>query len=202
VPFVSSFLCSPLRFFSGSHFLCPSTFFFVLVPFPLSPFSPSPIPLPTGKSLISPFLHSISTVPPLFTSFPSLFSSFAMVLLYLSFLFCKIVRSLSMNIFSISFFSLSFLFVSSLFLSHSTIPFPLVLVNVVAIFDFSFLYVFFYQIFYVLFDLPLTFSFTYPSYYHYVIFSSSPFFILHFPSQPCYSHVVFLFLPFLFFILK
>jgi hypothetical protein len=102
-----------------------------------------------------------------------------------------------MNIFSISFFSLSFLFVSSLFLSHSTIPFPLVLVNVVAIFDFSFLYVFFYQIFYVLFDLPLTFSFTYPSYYHYVIFSSSPFFILHFPSQPCYSHVVFLFLPFL-----
>ncbi|CAH1381699.1 unnamed protein product [Tenebrio molitor] len=51
----------------------------------------------------------------------------------------------------------------------------------------------------VLFDLLLALSFTSLSYYHYIIFSSSPFLIFHFPFQSCYSlrHVVvFLFLPF------
>jgi hypothetical protein len=78
--FVSSLLFFPLRFFSGSHFLCPSTFFFVVFPFPFSPSSSFP---PNIKSPISSFLHYIFTVPPLllfyymystFTSFASLFS--------------------------------------------------------------------------------------------------------------------------------
>jgi hypothetical protein len=63
---LSSLLCSPLHFFSGSHFLCPSTFFFLLFPFPLSP---SPIPPPAEKSRISPSLHSISTVIFLYPTF-------------------------------------------------------------------------------------------------------------------------------------
>jgi hypothetical protein len=107
------FLPDPL--FSGSHFLCPSTVFFLLFLFPLSPFSPSHIPPPTEKPLVSPFLHFISTVPPpsiviflhaTFTSFPSLFSSFTMVLSF----FC-ISRSCFVRISSlVPFFSLSFPF--------------------------------------------------------------------------------------------
>jgi hypothetical protein len=71
--------------FPGFHFLCPSTFFFVLFPFPLSP---SPIPPPTEKSLISPFLHSISTVPLLLLFFyiPLLLYSFPFFLLSRGFL--------------------------------------------------------------------------------------------------------------------
>jgi hypothetical protein len=76
-PLVSSLLRSPLCFFPGSHFLCPSTFFFVFFPFPLSSFSPFLIPLPTEKS---PFLHSIFTVLPLL-----LFSYIPLLLLSLLF---------------------------------------------------------------------------------------------------------------------
>jgi hypothetical protein len=81
LPFIFSLLCSPLCFFSGSHFLCPSTFFFVLFAFPLSP---SHIPLLTEKSLVSPFLHSISTVFPhcyIFSHIPLLLLSLPFFLL-------------------------------------------------------------------------------------------------------------------------
>jgi hypothetical protein len=84
LPFVSSLLCSPSCFFSGSYFLCPSTFSFVLFLFPLSPFSPSHIPPPIEESFVSLFLNSISTVPPLL-----LFSYIPLLLLSLPFfLFC------------------------------------------------------------------------------------------------------------------
>jgi hypothetical protein len=109
------------------------------------------------------------------------------------------------------FFS-QFFFLFHQFFFHSTYPFPLVVdpclccSNLIdkAIFDFSSLYVFFYKLFYVLFNLLLTLSFTSTSSYHYVIFSSSPVFIFHFPFQPSYSlrHTVFFFVAFLFFILK
>jgi hypothetical protein len=90
LPFLLSFLlvpsptyllhCAPFALLFRIHFLCQSTFFFVLFPFPLSPFSPSPIPPPTEKSLVSPFLHSISTVLPVL-----LFSSILLLLLSLPF---------------------------------------------------------------------------------------------------------------------
>jgi hypothetical protein len=62
---VPCFSCSPLCFLSVFPFFCPSTFFFILCPFPLSPFPPSHLPASTEKPLVSSFLHSISSVPPL-----------------------------------------------------------------------------------------------------------------------------------------
>jgi hypothetical protein len=65
LPFVPCFSCSPLCFPSVFPFFCPSTLFFILCPFPLSPFPLSPLPTSTEKPPFSPFLHSISSAPPL-----------------------------------------------------------------------------------------------------------------------------------------
>jgi hypothetical protein len=188
LPFSLSFLlaCLPLLIFflvfPLVHLLRPTTFFFVLFPLPMSPFSSCPIPSPTEKSLVSPFLHSFSLLLlniflyPTFTSLPFLFSYFAMVPSFFCISRSCFLRSLSMNIFFVSYFSLSF-------------PFCLI--------TFSFPH------------SPLICCLLFPSTLHpvittYVIFCSSLFFIFHFPFQPCYSlrHVVFFFLPFLFCILK
>jgi hypothetical protein len=84
LPFVSSHLCSLLCFFSGSHFLYPSTFFFVLFQFALSPFSLFHTPPATKKPLHSLFFRSISTVPPLL-----IFSYISLLLLFLPFFFFR-----------------------------------------------------------------------------------------------------------------
>jgi hypothetical protein len=129
LPFISSLLCSPLCFFSGSHFLCPSTFFFVLFQFPLSSFSPSHIYPPTEKNSNLPLssfcLHCtpsilFSHIPLLLLSLPFFFS-FAMVLSFFCISRSCFIRSLSMNIFSVSFSSLSF----SLLFHHFFFPTPL-----------------------------------------------------------------------------
>jgi hypothetical protein len=153
--FVLSLLCSPLRFFSGSHFLCPPTFFFVVSLFPLSPFSPPHIPPPTQKPLVSPFLHSISTIPPLLLFsyvplhfFPFPFSSFAIVLSFFCISCSYFARSLSMNIFSGSIFSQFSLLFHHFFSPTKLLHFhyKLIILCVITIFTFTFLYVFFYKI--------------------------------------------------------
>jgi hypothetical protein len=121
LPFVSFLLCTLLCLFSGWHFLCPSTFFFIIFPFLLSPFSPSYIPPLTKKPLVSRFPHfhlhctvSIAIFLYLtFASFLSFFFFFAMVLsffcifcslfpsFFLCFPFCVIIFSFSLG-FSIS----------------------------------------------------------------------------------------------------
>jgi hypothetical protein len=91
LPFVSSFLCSPLYFFSVFRFLCPYTFIFVLYPFLLSPFPPSHLP-PSSRpvALLSfPFIFFVSFSSPLSFFISFLFSysvSFLLLLILLPFL--------------------------------------------------------------------------------------------------------------------
>jgi hypothetical protein len=108
-------LVLPFVLFSGSHF-------FLSVYLILCSFPPSPIPLPTEKPLVSPFLHSISTVPPmlLFSYSPLLLLSLLLFFFHDGSYFLLYLYLLLLFVFSVSFFSRSFPFCFPLHSSIST----------------------------------------------------------------------------------